>query len=92
MRNESEKLQRGKFYRGVDHNPDFPGLSHRLSGESIAYRWTGERRPPRKGEWYLSGAVIEAYQASNDLDSPYHIAEPVLVRIETKTVITEIRK
>lgn len=43
-------------------------------------RWTGEMRPPRKGEWYLSGAVIEAYQAPNDLTTPYYIAELVGVK------------
>lgn len=48
--------------------------------------FAGEKRPPKKGEWYLSGAIIQAYRAPNDLDTPYHIAR--LVRTETKTVIT----
>ena len=30
-------------------------------------RATGEVRPPKKGEWYLSGAVVEAYRARNDM-------------------------
>lgn len=34
---------------------------------------TGEFRAPRKGEWYLSGAIPEAYRAPNDLSTPYHI-------------------
>jgi hypothetical protein len=38
-------------------------------------RWTGEFRAPRAGEWYLSGAIVEAYQAPNDLTSMFHIAE-----------------
>lgn len=33
----------------------------------------GTFRPPTKGEWYLSGAVKEAYQARNDLSSSFHI-------------------
>lgn len=38
---------------------------------------TGEFRPPKKGEWYLSGATVEAYYAPNDLSTPYHIARLV---------------
>jgi hypothetical protein len=34
---------------------------------------TGEKRPPRKGEWYLSGATPEAYRAPNDLTQVFHI-------------------
>ncbi|RLC88675.1 MAG: hypothetical protein DRJ03_02020 [Chloroflexi bacterium] len=41
---------------------------------------TGEFRPPRKGEWFLSGAIPEAYRAPNDLDGAYHIARFVRVR------------
>lgn len=40
------------------------------------YQATGEFRPPRKYEYYLSGAVIEAYQAPNDLSTSYWIAKP----------------
>lgn len=34
---------------------------------------TGELRPPRRGEWYLSGAIPEAYLARNDLSTSYRI-------------------
>jgi hypothetical protein len=40
---------------------------------------TGEKRNPKKGEWYLSGAIIEAYRASNELSSKYYIARLVVV-------------
>lgn len=46
--------------------------------------YTGEKRCPKKGEWYLSGAIAEAYQAPNDLGGEYHIARIVEV-IERKT-------
>ena len=42
--------------------------------------YTGEKRPPKQGEWYLSGAIVEAYRAPNDLSTPYHIAK--LVKIQ----------
>lgn len=43
-------------------------------------RATGEYRRPRKGEWFLSGAVVEGYHAATDLSTAYHIA--VLVKGE----------
>jgi hypothetical protein len=48
---------------------------------------TGEYREPKKGEWFLSGAIPEGYRAANDLPSKYHICR--LVRVETKHVIVE---
>ena len=41
--------------------------------------WTGEKRAPKAGEWYLSGSDIEAYRAPNDLGMTFHIAK--IVRI-----------
>lgn len=46
----------------------------------VRARATGEVRPPRTGEWFLSGATIEAYRATVNLSSPYHIATLVLYR------------
>lgn len=43
---------------------------------------TGQRRPPEKGEWYLSGAPVEAFRAPNDLTDTFMIAR--LVRVEMK--------
>ena len=51
---------------------------------------TGEKRKPRKGEWYLSGAEITAYRAPNDLSTVYHIAK--LVRVRTIPASLEIVK
>ena len=33
-------------------------------------------RNPRKGEFYLSGAVVQAWKAPNDLGTPYHVVTP----------------
>jgi len=38
---------------------------------------TGEFREPRKGEFYLSGAIVAAYRAPNDLSTKFHIARRV---------------
>jgi hypothetical protein len=40
---------------------------------------TGEFRAPQINEWYLSGAIVEAYQATCNLYTPFKIAR--LVRI-----------
>lgn len=45
---------------------------------------TGITRPPKKGEWFISGAVPEAYQAKEDMTEPRPIA--LLVRIKTITI------
>lgn len=43
--------------------------------------YTGEFRPPKKGEMFLSGAIVEGYVAYADMDTPYHIARIVRVRM-----------
>jgi hypothetical protein len=43
-------------------------------------RWferTGEYRPPKKGEYYISGAIPEVYKAPNDLSQDHTIATPI---------------
>lgn len=47
----------------------------------VRARWNGEpRRAPRRGEWFLSGGIVEAYYAPHDTTIEYHIA--VLVKPE----------
>jgi hypothetical protein len=52
-------------------------------GISIMARATGVKRPPRQGEWYISGAWATAYLAPNALPTAYHIAELVVVNTRT---------
>jgi hypothetical protein len=61
--------------------------SHRFERNLRAER-TGEMRKPRKGEWYLSGAIIEAYRAPNDLTVAYPIAR--IVKTRTATVTSKV--
>jgi len=37
----------------------------------------GQFRKPKKGEFYLSGAIAEVYEAFNDLSDEFYIAVPV---------------
>ena len=45
---------------------------------------TGEFRPPVEGEWYASGAIVEAYQAPSNLVSSYWICVPVIDKPERR--------
>ncbi len=55
----------------------YPGESY--SNKDQRYIKTGEFRTPRKGEFYLSGAIVVAYRAPNDLTASFHIAKPVMM-------------
>ncbi len=57
----------------------------RLAKGGVRAVWTGEKRAPRKGEWFLSGSIVEAYYAHSDLGTVYHIAK--IVEVETKTIV-----
>ena len=48
-----------------------------------------EHRKPQAGEWYLSGAIPEAYRAPNDLSTVYHIAR--IIKIEMVTTYNIIK-
>ena len=61
-----------KFYQNGENTMD----KHR-------YIRTGEYREPRKGEYFLSGAIPEAYIAFNDLSVKYYILKQVKVKKET---------
>jgi hypothetical protein len=45
---------------------------------SMQFKWDGQpARPPRRGEYYLSGAIPEAWDAPNDLSTPFFICQRV---------------
>lgn len=50
-----------------------------------AVRISGTPRKPCKGEWYLSGAIPEAYKALEDVPWEYYIAKLVTIR-RTETI------
>lgn len=59
----------------------YPGESHYGFRKQEMYQASGEFRCPKKGEFYLSGALIQAYRAPNDLNTEYWIAKPTNRRI-----------
>lgn len=63
---------------GVSNQVHSPNLG--VYPNLVRAEYVGEFREPKAGEWYLSGAKIEAYKTKNDLSTKYHIAK--LVRVE----------
>jgi transposase len=51
----------------------YPGSESDAPGRKFVQ--TGEFRAPRKGEFFLSGAIPEVYQAHNDLQTEYDIMQ-----------------
>lgn len=81
-----EKVSKRALYPLADHLPGVPlGMRHKLRA-----RWTGEKRKPTAGEWYLSGAIVEAYRAPYTMIGEYHIAEIVKVEVTTTYHVTGI--
>ena len=63
------------FFEGLKEVTGRTGFNGTLHG-AMAEVVKGEFRPPRKGEWYLSGAIPAAYKAPNDLTTAYRIVTP----------------
>lgn len=58
------------MYTGSDQYGRFPladGEKPPATMRDAKARMTGEYRAPKKGEWFLSGATPEAYQAPTDM-------------------------
>lgn len=47
-------------------------------------QWSGETRAPKAGEWFLSGAEIEAYRQPHYYDRP----RPIATIVVPKTTVT----
>jgi hypothetical protein len=72
----SEKLSRRNHY------PVVGGSGVTAEERKARAFWTGVCRAPKKGEWYLSGAIIEAYKAPNNLTIEYPIAKLMLLEAQ----------
>ena len=84
-----------KFYRVADYPTlaefkalDIPVMHNVPPKYNVHVVRTGEFREPKRGEWYLSGAIPAGYRATNDLSTKYHIVR--LVKTQTQTVIVPV--
>jgi len=87
-----------KFYRTADYltsaeikslglkSGDVSMWGKTPKGYYVMAVYTGVKRPPKQGEWYLSGASVVAYRAPNDLSTAYHIAKLCLTETITRSV------
>lgn len=80
-----EKLKVGEYYP-IAHGEKIPYGYERTSTRVKA---TEEFRPPREGEWFLSGSIIEGYPALCDMTTPYHIGVLVKGKVITRWVPAE---
>lgn len=65
----------GLFFEGLKD----PSARRDWSGEGRGARALYEiigKRAPKRGEWFISGAIPQAYLARADLSAVYHIARP----------------
>lgn len=84
------RIEARAYIREKDESIRIPSKEYWSLLNSFYAKSTGEKRPPKKGEWYLSGAEVHAYRAPNDLSTPYVIAKLVLAKKVTTTVIVEL--
>ena len=56
---------------------------------NTAVQLTGEFRTPKRGEYFISGAIPTGYLALNDLNRGYYIGKLVRVKRVTNTVVIE---
>jgi hypothetical protein len=64
------------------------GVSYKYPPNRFRVEATGEFRPPKRGEWYISGAIPEAYLAPNDLTVSYHIGVLVSGEVVKTFIVT----
>jgi len=67
-----------------------PPLTARTADVCVLARCTGAYRRPVKGEWYLSGALVAAYKAPNDLSHEYPIADLVKVDRQSLELLEDV--
>ena len=83
-------MKKPKLYPLGDYHPErkIP-IGGRIHGSVMAIN-SKQFRCPKKGEWFLSGAVPMAYKAPNDLNQEYYIATIVKVTEIIEYVLEEI--
>jgi hypothetical protein len=75
-------MKKGKLFQAAT---EYLALANPANTRIVS---TGEFRNPKKGEWFISGAIPEGYLAPSNLDYSYNIGR--LVKVKIKTVVTVI--
>ena len=82
-------MKKPKLYKLLDYHPERKWGSNGIVNGNVMAIGSKQFRCPKKGEWYLSGAIPGAYKAPNDLNTKYWIA--TLVKITEVTEIIEYK-
>ena len=64
--------------RGAQQVVDFEGIG-------LCFFSHQGMRPPVKGEFYLSGAIVRAYRAPSDLSTPYQVVKPTVRAVRQRS-------
>lgn len=64
----------------------FPTVVH-FERIGPCYYTLGDFRAPKRGEYYLSGAIVEAWRAPNDLDTEFRIVRPTFHARQTQVYV-----
>lgn len=64
------------------------GLPDKGGRQNVRAVFAGRKACPSKGQWYLSGDIVEAYRAPNNFSTVQHLAR--LVRVKVTTIIEEV--
>lgn len=101
------RLTFGAYYPVIDRVPSrllpdhlryggypFIAIFHKETGNAVFpfVRWMGEKRPPRKGEFFISGANPSGYYAANDLTAEHAIGELCFAEKRTVTLYTFVHE
>jgi hypothetical protein len=79
-----------QLYKLADYHTDRKWTTNGIVHGNVMAINSKQFRCPKKGEWFLSGAIPAAYKAPNDLSQEYWIATIVRVKILTEYVLEEI--
>jgi hypothetical protein len=77
------------YYLG-DKRFRLPENGGTISQSLLRAKLTGEFRCPKQDEWYISGAISEAYKTRCDLSSKFWIAKIVLIEKKTIENVVEV--
>ena len=79
MHEHLRTIEGKRLFEAADRWELLPPVSK--PGNKVMFIFTGEKRQPKRGEFYLSGAIPEAYKALSE-STVQHIARPIEVERE----------
>jgi len=83
------RVEKGVYYPLADEEHPTMAAARRVGNpKNLRAVWTGEFRPVKAGEWFLSGAIVEVYYSPAGTSASFHVAELVDIA-NTHWVVTK---